>query len=928
MKKNLPSHSRARHLLLALSVCACAVVGAQPTDLTTTTYPPVQVVDKAFEYRQFEKVEITGSSIIRKEQTLALPVLVITRKELATKGYVSVTQAIQSLSSVFNGMDLTQTGLIRGGLTSGALHGMASGTLVLLNGKRLAVHGLQHISGNEVANVDLESLPLAAVDRIEVLSDGASSLYGTDAIAGVINIITRTDRRGFEITADYNRPDGGTGGGWRSSLSWGQGQLQKDGFSWRATAEFDAFDALGMSARSTGSQGRVFFEHDGRAYRVDSPKVSAFTSPALIYSPDAPANKMWSSLFKDGQCTGGSLSYNNFPGGCRVNLLPTYDLYPKRDNSKWFASGELRLNDKATLFAEGFYSRQKMTMANKDWSRFSGRIVNQVGAVGYDEMLANGLNPSSGIYYFQPDLPALDRTLDKTQWRGSIGVKGEIDAWNYQASLYTAQSHVIKGAQYDDLGSLGFKNSGALPSSWALQPLNDQNPLTQQMLDSRYWSKEQEGKTELTTLDVRASQPIFERKGKDALLGLGFEARQEKVSTSYFETASTSPSFSGKRQIVAAHGELQIPLASQWDLIASLRHDQYSDVGGTTNGKLASRLALNSKWAVRGSWGSGFRAPGVGQTLSMPAPFIQTTLSGLQCSPELIAVASGLKPTAGSTGVACRNNNFIRVYTDGNPDLKPETSQQMSWGLAFTPTRNTSLSVDYWRVRVNNTLQFESWTDAIAKPLAHANQFIADPFLMRNPADNTRFNDLALFLTMQNLGSSVKEGIDVDVRYRKPGDWGRWLLGAQATYMLDSKKRDGQSAEWETDLARYSVSSGTVTPRWRAQWTIGLERENVQWQMVIHSTSSYVDKDITAILVETNKSETIYGRKVPGFATVDVSAQYAINRSTHVRAGVTNLSNRVAPLSFYSSNGLSWGANSNSDNLLGRTVQVGLTHRF
>ncbi len=165
-------------------------------------WAPVTVTAPALPFRQFDKVEITGSSILRKEQTQALPVQVVTRQDLQRRGVMTLTEAVQNLTSVFNGLELTQTGMNQGGFTSAALHGMPTGTLVLLNGKRLAPYGIQNISGKEQASVDLGMLPLSSIERIEVLSDGASSLYGADAIAGVINIITRTDIRG-----------GGGGGG-------------------------------------------------------------------------------------------------------------------------------------------------------------------------------------------------------------------------------------------------------------------------------------------------------------------------------------------------------------------------------------------------------------------------------------------------------------------------------------------------------------------------------------------------------------------------------------------------------------------------------------------------------------------------------------------------------------------------------------------
>ncbi len=919
-----------RQRLLGVVVCgsSCALVSAQSMAQTSTHYPAVDVVEKPLEYRQFEKVEITGSSIVRKEQTQALPVQVITRQDIERKGHQSVTQVVQSLALAFNGLDRTHSAKFVGGFTNGALHGMTNGTLVLLNGRRLAPFGIQNVSGTEVVSVDLDSLPLAAVDRIEVLSDGASSLYGTDAIAGVINVITRTDRQGFEISVDHHRPDGGVGQGWRSSLSWGRGQLNRDGFSLRVTAEIDQEKAIGMADRTASSQGRVFFSHAGNNYEIDGPSVSAFTSPALLYSPSATKNKMWSSLFQDGQCTGGSLSYRGFLGGCKVNLLPTYDLYPEVHSAKVHASGEYRLHDSATLFAEGLYTRQRTAMSARNWTSVSGRIVNQVGAVGYDEAVAQGLNPANTIYFFQPNLPALQNTYEKTLWRATVGVKGEINQWHYQASLYSTQSQATAGSEYADISSLGFKASTPLPTALALLPLDAQNPLTQQLLDIRKWQQDREGQTQLTAFDVRASSAVGELQGKDVLLGLGFEGRQEKANNRNDPLTAAYPGFSGQRQVVAAHGELQIPVTNSWDVIASLRHDAYSDVGGTTNGKLASRLAISPEWAVRGSWGTGFRAPSVGQTVTLAEPYVQTVLSGLECTPDLIAVTQTLQPTAGSTGVFCRNNNFVRVFTNGNPDLKPETSEQSTFGLAFTPTRNISIGADYWRVQMKNTLQYESWAQVLADPLQYPDQFIAYPVVVRNPGNDTVFNDVALLLKTRNLGASVKEGVDVDVRYRQPGDWGRWLFGVQATYMLKSKERMSDTAEWKTDLATYSTSTKVVTPRFKSQWILGLEQSEVFWQMAINYTSGYQDTDITAVRLDTQKSEVISGRKVPGFATVDAMALFKLGSRTQIRTGITNLTNRTPPLSFYSANGVSWGVNSDQGSLRGRTVQLGLTHKF
>ncbi len=139
-----------------------------------------------------------------------------------------------------------------------------------------------------------------------------------------------------------------------------------------------------------------------------------------------------------------------------------------------------------------------------------------------------------------------------------------------------------------------------LANPWQLQPLDERNPLTAQLLDSRQWRRDASGRTTLTAAEWRASRPWFEIDGKDVMLGWGLEARHERVN-SQFISDTTKPSFDGQRRNVAAYGELQIPVRQDWDVIGSLRTDRYSDVGSTTNGKLATRWAISPQWALRGA---------------------------------------------------------------------------------------------------------------------------------------------------------------------------------------------------------------------------------------------------------------------------------------------------------------------------------------
>lgn len=925
--------NKPKHRLQQLPMWLCCVapilgVSAQTTESATTAYPTIQVVDAPLEFRQFEKVEITGSSIVRKEQTLALPVQVITRQEIQKKGLVTVSEVVQNLSNVFNGLELTQMGMNQGAFTSAALHGMPTGTLVLLNGKRLAPYGLQNISGKERASVDLGMIPLSAVERIEVLSDGASSLYGTDAIAGVINIITRTDFRGVELFTGLTRPQGGVGSGRLASLNWGRGQLQRDGFQIQLAAEVDHYDALKTADRPFAAQGRRGFEHAGQWYEADSPKVSGLTSPAWIYSPNT-AQKGFSGLFQNGACAGDGLSYRGFPGTCRQNMLPTYDIYPERNSKRLHLKGELALNPAQTLFTELLYGQQQSQLAINDWWALSGRIVNQPGAVGYAEMIERGMDPSYGFYFWQPNLPALRQKFDKSQIRAVVGLKGQWEAWDYQASLYQARSKATHTEEYLDYDKVGLPVnvlSKPLTDPRLLQPLDAQNSLTAELLASRYWLHQAEGQTRFSAAEFRASRPLMEIDGRDALLGWGVELRHEKVASD-FNSSLAMPDFVGRRKNMAAYAELQLPVRKDWDVIASLRNDRYDDVGNTLNAKLATRWALSPQWAIRGSVGSGFRAPSMGQVQILSQPFRNGTFNLPACTPQMLSVTQQLVAADGLP-VICPANGIAQIFTNGNADLRPEKSRQTAWGVAFTPTRNFSVAADYWRIDMKDTLQFDSLSAVLADPLGNASAYVVNPAVVSRNFGAEQFHYLGFLLKMQNLGASVKEGIDLDVRYRVPLDWGRLMLGAQMTYMLTSKEKVRPQDDWSSDLKAYAQISDQVTPRIKSRWMINWERKDMNWQLTANYQSAYTDKDVRAFNVATGKTETVSGRRVGSDITWDLFALYQATRSLQWRMGVINLMDREPPLSFYSKTTAVWGAHVHNNALMGRTVQLGLTYKF
>lgn len=902
---------------------------------TGTSYPPVQVVESPLEYRQFEKVEITGSSIVRKEQTQALPVQVITREDIRRTGLKSITEVVQALPLMGNFVETSQIGMVAGGYSNAAIHGMPSGTLVLVDGLRLAPFGRTTMIGSERASVDLNTLPLADIERIEVLTDGASSLYGTDAIAGVINIILRKERKGFEITADYLRPGGGAGQGWVSSIGWGQGQLARDGYSLMVTAEVSKRQELLGKDRPYASAAQYEFETGGQRYTTRSNIFySIFTSPATLReraSSANPAGRFVNPLYQGGSCTDGSLPFEG-QTACFRNAYPSLGIYPSEENQRLHARGELALSHGHTVFTDLLVGRTTAIQSNNWWPTARSAYGLSAESAAYSQAQQAGLDPANTRLLWMPDLPALRSASLQTNGRLSAGVRGEWQEWHYRSSAYFAQSRAL--SQSDNFGdlnysSIGIPYDGVWNNNNVMLPLNASNPLVGQLETLRGSLKtDSMGTTRLYGLQATASRTVAEIDGKDVMLGLGMDLRTE---TSQFrnnmpENLQIGPAqFDAKRQIQAVHGELQVPVTSTWEINLGARSDRYSDVGTTHNAKIFSRWEITPSWSMRGSMGTGFRAPSVAQNQLLANDFIwgQSTLP-LSCNAQQQTIVNNLSASTGTSGT-CDINAKPYVLGNGNPNLKPEKSTQISWGAAFMPHRNLRLSADLWSVQIRNTIQNLSNELVLNNPERYAANYRLIPAGFSSNV--TTNGSLALYLPQQNLGVTEKSGIDFEAQWRHPGDWGRWNLSAQTTYMLRSRAKSTVDAEFSSDLGRYDPLTGTVSPRLRMRMIGGLSAENWNTQLIMNHTSSYQDASVYATNLS-NGIEDKVTRRVASFTTWDVQASHAFSRQMDLRIGVRNVFNQQAPLSFAQTSSQVFGANTIYSNLWGRSLELGMTIRF
>ena len=635
------------HSLLA----CCAVWGLVLLPLPTRAQYQVNIVDKAPEYRQFERVEITGSSVVHPRGREALPVRVIDRKEIERMGVQSVPELIQGLSAMHSYTESGGTNIKgEGGYRSAAIHGYEAGTLVLINGRRSPSFAKQRPQVDRTA-VDLSMVPLRAIDRVEILTDGASSLYGSDAIAGVVNLITLQQAPGLSMTAEKLTTQG-AGDGSSAGISWGKGKLDLDGYALSMHLETQHRDPVRMRDRAYTDLRTQLYGHDAQGKPV-------YFVPQNMFPHNAPA-QLLSNSTNPSLCPAGfdytvtrrDTSWPT-PYQCQTSQLRDTYLYPAYDNTTLWMAFEKRIDATRAVFSEIGYQQQ--------FSDYR-RIVN--GRATQDNTLydAEDFNPG-----FAKEKQYNHRVV--------IGVRGEWNNWYFTASHTRAENH------FETVNRGGFTQG----SNWGTILTTAERQQDPASYSDATWAKirarfatptsSQEYRTRLQDTQLQASRTVGETAWGDIKLGTVLFNTQSQLIN---ELAGNREDYPFKRDNSGAALELQLPLWDRLEFVSSLRVEQYSDFDRVLTGKLGAKLEVADNTHLRISTGTGFRAPTLAQTSAS-----NYSRFGLTSSTD--------------------------YYSVGNPDLKPEKSRQWSLGILYQPTPQWSVGLDYWALGVRDV--FGTWTD-------------------------------------------------------------------------------------------------------------------------------------------------------------------------------------------------------------------------
>ncbi|MFO1340079.1 MAG: TonB-dependent receptor [Burkholderiaceae bacterium] len=867
--------------------------------------------------QETQRVEITGSSIKRTDAETALPVQVISREEIQRSGAVNTEELLKSVAALASSGQITASGAAgatTGGISSVSLRGLTSvRTLVLLNGRRIAPYGIG-FTGDSVS-VDVNSIPLAAIERVEVLKDGASAVYGSDAVAGVINFILRKDYVGGELGLDVGRSQHGGADADRVTASWGTGDLTTDRYN---------LMLVGMVQREGALFGRDRdFARRSYSLSANNDNTSAHTFPANLIvldsvgnagnpaAPACPGPYALNTPFTDGS------------GLCAFDPSPMVGLLPKTNRASLFGSAHFMLGENTEAFIEASYNRNEInTVIQPVPFSFifalppNNPLYNLPPYNGFfPDGTPTGLTPGTSTIIMMPSSPyypaAYVRTLMGNPndplppitilYRSAVtgmrditdisesprlagGLRGTLGDWDYETALLLSSSRVrehVNGGFPANSKILPILNSGNV-NFWGPNTPD----IDAQLRDTNYIGDAYRVRSDLTSLTGHVSRDLMPLGGGALALALGAEWRDEKY---LFDPSPTiqSGDISGyggnflvtdrSRQVGAAYVELVAPLLKSLELNAAVRYDRYQGVGASTTPKLSLRWQPVSELVLRGSVGKGFRAPSL-QDLYLPNT-TGVTPSGL--SDPLRC------PTTGSASDCSTQFN---VLFGGNAALDPERSTNMTLGAVIAPTNKLSLSMDFFKIDLKDTIVNGVAPAVILGDLSKYGSLVtrgpADPNFPGLPGPIVQINQ-----TNINLGESRVSGIDADARATWPlGDWGKLSATASATYFIkfDVQNPDG-SFTGGVDVTN-SATSGVV-PRWKHRlaldWDIG------HWGFTLAESFQKHYHDLPA----TNDPATAKPRTVADYDIWDGQLRYSGFKSTMLKFGVRNLFDRDPPYS-------------------------------
>ncbi|MEO8938671.1 MAG: TonB-dependent receptor, partial [Burkholderiaceae bacterium] len=840
----------------------------------------------AQEIQKGERVEVTGSAIRRVDAETAVPVTVIKIDDLKKEGVTTTEQVLARISASQATQATSQSvGLGTGGASFADLRGLGTTkTLVLLNGRRIANNAI------DSSAPDLNMIPFAALERVEVLRDGASALYGTDAIGGVINFITRKDFTGGVVTIGADRPISHGGDATNANIAYGFGDLQTDRFNVFGVFDYQKQDPIRASQR---------------AYIDKLQKTSPTTFPGQynqggnVQSPVAPGCGAPNGVFLGSLAAGGDKT-------CGYLYARQVDLIPNTERFSGLLKGTAAISDQLQLNLEyfGAFNRNNTLIAGVPY----GALRINPGTPFFP---GNGITPLPTAFTLDPAYSAGGGSLpgavklrwrdqvsggrqertDNTQHRLVFSATGTIVGWDYQAGV-AYNENIIK-----DYITGGYTDGTIVTPAvlnGTINPFGPQTPAGTAVLAGAIRKGQLfEAIGKVSTVDGKVSRDLGDwlGAGTPVAIAIGSEFRYEKfkevakvdlatalVSSTGFDPATNNV---GARHVAGVYTEMNVPLLKTLDVTGSVRYDKYSDFGSTTNPKLAFRFQPIQQVLFRGSASKGFRAPDL---YELNAPVTYTNTANNDSDPTRCPGGNPIPGVSRSDNCAVQ----FQSQSGGNTALKAETAKNVSIGMVIEPMADLNFSVDYFRIGLQKQIGGLADVTVFAAPAKYASLFhrAPDGHLSTDGSECPGPDCGYVDLRTQNLGGIVTNGVDfsANYRYRPSAAIGTFTVGFNGTWVHKYNYQNEQGGDYIENVGIYS-GAGPIF-RWQQSLNLGWTYGPVSLGVANRFKTGYSDQNAGD---ENNR--------VGSYSVWDIYGTWTPIKVVSLTVGMRNAFDRQAPFS-------------------------------
>ncbi|WP_241488171.1 TonB-dependent receptor plug domain-containing protein, partial [Burkholderia cenocepacia] len=841
--------------------------------------------------KKLDKFEVTGSLIRTSDKVGHTEVQVITAKEIQQSGYTTVADFLRSTSanSASSWGQTTMNSSAPGGAGM-ALRGLSEKyTLVLVDGQRVANYA-QSVNFTDTF-FDVNAIPLNMVERVEIVKTGAVSVYGSDAIAGVVNIITKKNFQGLQIDGQLGKAQHPGDGQGNFSVLAGFGDLNSDRFNVTAAASYyrDSGSTLGDRDMTSAQD---FTQYPGGLAAPLGPNQQSYWSLAdgsrVPLSPCPPGSKTSAT-------------------NCTYNPAASTSLVPSTTRLNAKVRATFKIDDNTQAYAGFWVSRDETVQLQGPASISSTTNVynpstGSVSPLPRTVPVSNPYNPFGVPTAINLTFPGNVVGADtvSTFWMANTGVKGSFDtgrfgAWDWSADYGHSQSTV-------DTTYRNRINVAGLENMLANGTYNFSNPAaTPNGLNGVFTDDDQQAISKVDSVTAKASTSnLFTLPGGPVGLGLGTEFRHESSTINPQTLASQGVSapanvqtVEGSRNVAAAFYQVDIPILRNLTFTQAGRYDHYSDFGGAFSPSFALRFQPVQMLTTYASYSRGFRAP---------------TL--VENSQAVYLSHQNLVDPNDPSGVPTKH--FTTEQVAGNPNLQPEHTKNYNIGFQLSPDAMTDIGAAFYKVRIDGVIGTD---DPNAVLVAN------DPSrVVRNADGSVRY----LVQHFVNLGALDTDGFDLNFRKALRTKYGTFTLAGDWTYVWHFKLHSPGTAP--QDFAGNNLALlqpfGASNPRWKGNTSVSWDYRQLTTTLTWQYTGPYTN----AVAAEFGDGGT---GSVASYSQFNLMFNYRGFKHWTIYGGITNLFDKKPPFD------VEWqavpditGYDQSLYTNLGRFFQVGATYRF